>query len=63
MARYAEYCFEKQICVVLALIVLALTTALAGWASGAQRDSKPSQVTEGCLLYRSPISGASTLSP
>ena len=57
MARYAEYCFEKQICVVLALIVLALTTALAGWASGAQRDSKPSQVTEGCLLYRSPISG------
>jgi len=57
MARYAEYCFEKQICVVRALIVLALTTALAGWASGAQRDSKPSQVTEGCLLYRSPISG------
>jgi Ca-activated chloride channel homolog len=57
MARYAEYFFKKQICVVLVLIVLALTTVLAARASGRQDDSKPSQVTEGCLLYRSPISG------
>ncbi len=45
---------DKTICLVLAL--LAMVAILAGWASG-QEDSQPSQVGEGCLLYRSPISG------
>jgi len=56
MARYAEYCFTKRLYAV-ALVLLTLTTSLAARASGGQDDSKPSQVTEGCLLYRSPISG------
>jgi Ca-activated chloride channel family protein len=38
------------------LALLAVVTLLAGWAS-AQVDSRPPQVGEGCLLYRSPISG------
>jgi len=57
MARYAEYCFTKRLYAVFALVLLALTTSLAARASAGQDDSKPSQVTEGCLLYRSPTSG------
>ncbi len=57
MARYAESCFTKRLYAVFALVLLALTTSLTARASAGQDDSKPSQVTEGCLLYRSPISG------
>jgi Vault protein inter-alpha-trypsin domain len=56
MARYAKYCFMKRLYAVFALVLLTLTTSLAARASGGQDDRKPSQVTEGCLLYRSPIS-------
>jgi len=57
MAHYAEYCFTKRLYAVFALVLLTLTTSLAARASGGQDDSNPSQVKEGCLLYRSPISG------
>jgi len=56
MARYAKYCFMKRLYAVFALVLLTLATSLAARASGGQDDRKPSQVTEGCLLYRSPIS-------
>src|SRR5437879_3915433 len=44
----------------VALAFLAVTTVLAGWASGEQSgqfDRGPSSVCEGSLLYRSPLSG------
>src|SRR5258708_19201358 len=43
-----------------ALALLAVTTVLAGWASGGQSgqsDNGPGSVCEGSLLYRSPLSG------
>src|SRR5215472_13388829 len=44
----------------VALALLALTTILTGWASAQSDDDQsltPSLAGEGCLLYRSPISG------
>src|SRR6266568_7285295 len=49
--------FTKRLYAVFALVLLALTTSLTARASAGQDDSKPSQVTEGCLLYRSPTLG------
>lgn len=41
-----------------ALTLLAVATILAGWAKGGQQDEAASpRVGEGCLLYRSPVSG------
>src|SRR6266568_5558280 len=39
--------------------LLAITAIFAGWASGQSDDGAltPSRVGEGCLLYRSPLSG------
>ena len=43
----------------LVLGLLAFTTILAGWALGQSDDGAltPARVGEGCLLYRSPLSG------
>src|SRR5215470_11937205 len=44
----------------VALALLALTTILTGWASAQSDDDQsltPSLAGEGCLLYRSPLSG------
>jgi Ca-activated chloride channel homolog len=57
MARYAASLFKKDLCRRFVLALLAVTTILAGWASGGQADGIPPQVGEGSLLYRSPISG------
>jgi len=40
----------------LVVAVIAAIVILVGWAS-AQDDNRPPQVGEGCLLYRSPVSG------
>lgn len=49
--------FRRDVCTRFALALLALMTVLPVRASGAQDDNQPPQVGEGCLLYRSPISG------
>src|SRR5882757_3075509 len=49
-----------NICKRFGLALLAVTTVLAGWASGGQSgqsDNGPGSVCEGSLLYRSPLSG------
>jgi hypothetical protein len=56
MAQFARNRFRNEVRTRFVLALLAVTTILTGWASG-QTDSKPSQVGEGCLLYRSPVSG------
>src|SRR5207245_9866373 len=41
-----------------ALVILAFTATVAGWAPGAQRDDGGTpRVGVGCLLYRSSVSG------
>ena len=57
MARFAEKWSKKELCTRIALALLALMTVLPVRASSNQDDNRPSQVGEGCLLYRSPISG------
>jgi Ca-activated chloride channel homolog len=57
MRRFSENQVIQKVCTRLALALLALTTILAGWASGQTDDAGPSRVGEGCLLYRSPLSG------
>ncbi|MGA8761966.1 MAG: marine proteobacterial sortase target protein [Candidatus Sulfotelmatobacter sp.] len=49
--------FGNEVFTHVVLTLLVLTTILAGWAYGAQADNGPTQVGEGSLLYRSPISG------
>ena len=59
MRRFTTSRVNTKVCVRLVLGLLAFTTILAGWAS-AQSDNQalsPSRVGEGCLLYRSPLSG------
>ncbi|PYV56762.1 MAG: hypothetical protein DMG98_12055 [Acidobacteria bacterium] len=57
MSTYAENWFTKEIRTRFALALLALLTILSVQAAGSQADDRPAQVGEGCLLYRSPISG------
>lgn len=57
MASLAETWFKRDVCARFALALLALITVLPVRASGAQDDNQPPPVGEGCLLYRSPISG------
>src|SRR5438552_18562113 len=57
MARFAEKWSKKELCTHSALALLTLMTVLPVPASSSQDDNRPSQVGEGCLLYRSPISG------
>jgi Ca-activated chloride channel homolog len=54
--QFARNWFKNEMRARFALALFAMATILAGWAS-AQADNRPSQVGEGCLLYRSPISG------
>jgi Ca-activated chloride channel family protein len=57
MTSYAENWFRREVCTRFALAFLVLMTILPVPASGAQDDNQPSRAGEGCLLYRSPISG------
>lgn len=57
MASYAANWLKKELSTGFVLALLAMTTILAGQAYAAQDDGKTPQVGEGCLLYRSPISG------
>jgi Ca-activated chloride channel homolog len=59
MRRFTKSPVNTKVGVRWVLGLVAFTTVLAGWASG-QRDNaalSPSHVGEGCLLYRSPLSG------
>jgi len=56
MARSTGNFFKNGICTRFVLALLVVTTILAGLSAG-QTDNNPSQVGEGSLLYRSPISG------
>ncbi|MGC2674346.1 MAG: VIT domain-containing protein, partial [Candidatus Acidiferrum sp.] len=55
MSRFAGNLF-KNLCSHFVLALLAAATILAGSSAG-QSDNCPPQVSEGSLLYRSPISG------
>jgi Ca-activated chloride channel family protein len=57
MKRFAGNWVMSRMFGRFALAILAVTTILAGWASGRQNDGATPRVGEGCLLYRSPISG------
>jgi Ca-activated chloride channel homolog len=59
MRRFTENCIKGNVCRRFALALLAFVTILAGRASGQGDDGAltPSRVGEGCLLYRSPLSG------
>jgi Ca-activated chloride channel family protein len=57
MRRFSENQVIQKVCMRLALALLALTTILAGRASGQTDDEGPSRVGQGCLLYHLPISG------
>jgi Ca-activated chloride channel family protein len=57
MKRFAGNWVMSRMFGRFALAILAVTTILAGWASGGQNDGATPRVGEGCLLYRSPISG------
>src|SRR5436190_1092302 len=57
MSGNADNWLTKDIYIRFAIALLALMTVLPGQAAGAQAHDRPSQVGEGCLLYRSPISG------
>jgi Ca-activated chloride channel family protein len=57
MKRFAGKWVMSRMFGRFALAILAVTTILAGWASGGQNDGATPRVGEGCLLYRSPISG------
>jgi Ca-activated chloride channel family protein len=60
-ANWLKKDLKKEWCTGFVLALLAVTTILAvqayGAQAGAQDDGQPPQVGEGCLLYRSPISG------
>lgn len=63
MRRFAENCINHRTCTRLALAFLAFSailTVLPEWAAGQTDDAAavtPGHVGEGCLLYRSPLSG------
>ncbi|HET9284767.1 MAG TPA: marine proteobacterial sortase target protein [Candidatus Angelobacter sp.] len=57
MARIAKIWFKRnEICVPLALALLAVLALLSGSSFGQQTSSGPPQVGEGSLIYRSPNS-------
>lgn len=59
MRRLTKIRVNPKVSARLVLGLLAFTTIFAGWASGQSDDGAvtPSRVGEGCLLYRSPLSG------
>ena len=59
MRRFTKEQVNSKVSVRLLSVLLAFTTILAGWAYGQSDDGAvtPARVGEGCLLYRSPLSG------
>jgi Ca-activated chloride channel family protein len=60
MRRLTGNYVNQSLCQRFVVALLAFVTILAGWASGQSSDDgalTPSRVGEGCLLYRSPLSG------
>jgi len=57
MSRFAATWFKNILCPRFVMGFLATLTILAGFAAGQNDYNKPSEVGEGSLLYRSPISG------
>jgi hypothetical protein len=57
MTHKARNWFRRDVCTRFVLALLALMTVLPVRESSAQGDNQPPQVDEGCLLYRSPVSG------
>src|ERR1041385_3493718 len=62
MSRFVVTWLRNALCPRLVMGCLAIVTVLAGLCAG-QDDMKPSQVGEGCLLYKSPIAGRYELVP
>ncbi len=62
MSRFVASWLRNALCPRLVMGCLAVITVLAGLCVG-QEDIKPSQVGEGCLLYKSPIAGRYELVP
>ena len=62
MSRLIACWLRNALCPRLVMGCLALVTVLAGLCA-AQEDMKPSEVGEGCLLYKSPIAGRYELVP
>jgi Ca-activated chloride channel homolog len=57
MARFAASCFKKAIFLRFFLALFAFTLVSAASLSAGQDDDGLPQVGQGCLLFRSPISG------
>jgi Ca-activated chloride channel family protein len=57
MVRLAANWFLNAICARLALGLLAVSAVLPGPAAFGQKDDSMPTLGEGCLLYRSPVSG------
>jgi Ca-activated chloride channel family protein len=59
MRRFTKSRGNLKVSVRLVFGLLAFTAIFAGWASGQSDDGAvtPARVGEGCLLYRSPLSG------
>src|SRR5215467_549205 len=59
MRRFTRNQVHRKVSLRLALGLLLFATILASWASGQNHDGAltPSRAGEGCLLYRSPLSG------
>jgi Ca-activated chloride channel family protein len=62
MSRFVASWLRNALCPRLVMGCLAVITVLAGLCVG-QEDIKPSEVGEGCLLYKSPIAGRYELVP
>ncbi len=56
MTLFIEKFLNRDVCKRLLLALLAVITVLPPLASS-QSDNNPSYADEGCLLYRSPVSG------
>jgi len=60
MRRLSGNYVNQSVCQRFVVALLAFVTIFAGWAPGQSSDDgalTPSRVGEGCLLYRSPLSG------
>src|SRR5262249_4925788 len=62
MSRFVVSWLRNALCPRLVMGCFAVVTVLAGLCTG-QEDMKPSEVGEGCLLYKSPIAGRYELVP
>jgi hypothetical protein len=57
MVRLVANWLLTAICPRLVLALVVVSAVLSGRSAFGQKDDGPPQVGEGCLLYRSPISG------